>query len=225
MIKKLIVFCALSNNIFAQIPIDCFGASNVNAVKMNILYIGVENPIFATSCGIPFSNLILNCDNGRILNINGGQYNIIPDKVGDCSIYIKAEKLRETKYMFRVKEVPQPMIYALTNLNQEINFTRASINEIRSIDKIIPKLLSFDFYVTYKLVDSFNLSIYKNNGQLITFKIGGFKFPENVLEAIKSINPNELLLLDNINLKASTKVEGYHKEISINNIFIKTPEK
>jgi len=88
----------------------------VQADKMNILYLGIYNPLTIAAENTSSKSIIVTTDNGEI-NIDSfrskGGYNIIPAKVGIANIYVKKKIAKGLKTIghtiFRVKRMPLPL--------------------------------------------------------------------------------------------------------------------
>lgn len=80
--------------------------------KMNILYIGLENPIAASITGIPDSKVKLSLDQGNISKTGPGTYNVSVTQPGKAVMSFNAEnQLGEPvslKREFRVARIPDP---------------------------------------------------------------------------------------------------------------------
>ncbi len=80
----------------------------VEPVRMNVLYIGVDNPIKIAASGYNASDLTATIDNGTISG-KDGEFIIRPDKTGSAIVTVSnsGNKIQETT--FRVKSVPNPV--------------------------------------------------------------------------------------------------------------------
>ena len=83
--------------------------ASVAADKMNIFYIGIDNPITAAVAGIPSHQVTLKSNEATIKDLGNGHYNVTVDKPGDVIIQVnvKGETTQEMK--FRVKRLPDPI--------------------------------------------------------------------------------------------------------------------
>lgn len=81
---------------------------SVAADKMNVFYIGVENPVSVSAAGVPTNSLKVN-GSGINLKPNGkGKYIATASKPGNASVTVSGEGLKATKFPFRVKRIPDP---------------------------------------------------------------------------------------------------------------------
>jgi len=81
--------------------------SVVVPVKMNILYLGVENPVAVAVSGYRSEDLELGIDNGRIEG-QDGNYIVMPAKTGYANITIYHDGTEIGTKIFRVKPIPDP---------------------------------------------------------------------------------------------------------------------
>jgi gliding motility-associated protein GldM len=88
----------------------------ISPTKMNVLYVGIPNPVSISVPGIPSENIEVTMTNGRIEK-NGGDFLVYPSKTDNTgkatSISVVAKFGNERRPMgsmpFRVKEVPPPV--------------------------------------------------------------------------------------------------------------------
>jgi len=82
-------------------------SATVTADKMNVFYIGVDNPVSVTVAGSSSNSIKVN---GSGVSINGskGKYNVTASKPGPVKINVSAEGFPSTSYDFRVKRIPDP---------------------------------------------------------------------------------------------------------------------
>lgn len=86
----------------------------ISATKMNVLYVGVDNPVTATVSGVPNESVSVRMDNGTITKDGAGGYIVRPERAGEnATITVSASVNGVQKTMgtmvFRVKEVPDPV--------------------------------------------------------------------------------------------------------------------
>lgn len=81
----------------------------VSADKMNVFYIGVDNPVSVVAAGISSNDLKVS-PNGISLNKTGkGKYNATASRPGNATITVSGGGLAATKFEFRVKPIPDPI--------------------------------------------------------------------------------------------------------------------
>lgn len=83
----------------------------VSPTKMNVFYLGVDNPVEISVPGYPANAVRPRMTNGRI-RPSGGNYIVLPTRVGDASISVSVEVDGTSRSMgskpFRVRPVPDP---------------------------------------------------------------------------------------------------------------------
>ena len=86
----------------------------VSAEKMNVLYMGVANPVSVSVPGIPAENITVAISSGTLKKISGGKYEATGQSAGDNYISVRAAmengEVRDMgKIKFRVKGLPKPV--------------------------------------------------------------------------------------------------------------------
>ena len=84
---------------------------NVSAEKMNVFYIGVENPVGITAAGVPSAQLSVQASGGGIdlVKQGGGKYVANVKSPGEATIVLSGGGLPPTNFKFRVKRIPTPV--------------------------------------------------------------------------------------------------------------------
>lgn len=83
----------------------------VSADKMNVFYIGVDNPVSIAAAGVSTNQLRVSGSGGGIkMNRTGtGKYNVRVSQQGDATITVAGGGLASTQFDFRVKRIPDPV--------------------------------------------------------------------------------------------------------------------
>ena len=81
----------------------------VEPVKMNVLYLGVDNPVKIAASGYDARDLTTTIDNGIITGENG-EFIIQPKRLGTAIVTVSSKGREIQKTSFRVKPVPEPAI-------------------------------------------------------------------------------------------------------------------
>ena len=89
------------------------GAVTVAPTKMNVFYLGVDNPVDVSVAGIQPDKVTINITNGSYVKTGGGSYIIHPKRPGNSMVMVYANiegsrRLMDSKE-FRVKIVPDPV--------------------------------------------------------------------------------------------------------------------
>lgn len=81
----------------------------VSADKMNVFYIGVDNPVSVVAAGIASTALKVNASGVSLNRTGNGKYNATGTRPGNASITVSGGGLKSTKFDFRVKRIPDPI--------------------------------------------------------------------------------------------------------------------
>ncbi len=86
-------------------------SATVSADKMNVFYIGVENPISVSASGVSSNDLTVRASGCTIQPVNraSGKYMVTADRPGDAKIILSGGGLPSTTFDFRVKRIPDPV--------------------------------------------------------------------------------------------------------------------
>jgi GldM C-terminal domain len=167
---SLSLFLLFSLHIFAQ-------KSVVALEKMNVLYMGVTNPISIAVEGVEDSKLKVRIDNGSIVKNTYGNYNVFTARTGLAIVSIewaggKAEK------KFKVKPLPDPIAmvgnYGQDNFKAETDINLALIVGYKNLD--------FDCKSS---VAGFKLTRISKNGEIKEVIVQG-NFNRDCLELIQN---------------------------------------
>lgn len=98
---------------FSLLSILSSGQTNisVSAVKMNVLYIGIDNPLTVAVAGVPDNKVTVSVDGGGAIvsKTDAGLYNVkVTSQTDDCTVnvYVDGKLVGATK--FRVRTMPEP---------------------------------------------------------------------------------------------------------------------
>ncbi len=85
----------------------------ISPTKMNVFYIGVDNPVAITASGVPSEDLIVSIGPiGKIKRVGNGKYIVRVNKVGKTRVTVSAKIGDQTRKLgsmeFRCKTVPDP---------------------------------------------------------------------------------------------------------------------
>ena len=129
---------------------------SVSPTKMNVLYIGVPNPIDITASGVPAEKLNVSISGGAISKAGAGSYIAQVKAPGKAVISVTANVDGQTKNLgskeFRVKRVPDPV--AKVAGKREGTVTKA---ELAAQAGVKADLENFDFDMKFNVV-SFKVS-------------------------------------------------------------------
>jgi gliding motility-associated protein GldM len=172
----------------------------ISADKMNIFYIGLENPISVAVPGIASDKIRISITNGTISGSNGHyivNVNKADEAIIDVFIEIKpGENQKVGSYSFRLLMVPDPSV-TLGNYNPENKRIYISKKELIQNGELkiscnIPYELKFE-------VTSFSF-VYVKDGDVLPIKISGNRFNDEIVKAINNMKAGDRIFIEDINI-------------------------
>lgn len=182
--------------------------------KMNVAFIGLDNPLTIT---LPlsensFDSLKLSCSNGEFkyidsqINGNNKKYNYIGrfEKPGYYQIVVKNKRNVILTQDIRCKPIPDPIIklglkYQSGTISKKLFESQLGIGAVMD---------NFDFYYIYRIV-SYKCSIVENGVVLQEFENNMMKFSDKMLTEFKKLKPDNVVFFENI------KVLGQNGELKL----------
>jgi len=171
----------------------------VSPDKMNVLYMGVPNPLSVSAPGIPVEKLHVNISGGGgRLSGDKGHYEARVSSIGDAVVSISAElekgktvNLGSTK--FRVKRIPDPK----AQFGGKSSGSSPAVN-LRAQDRLFAKLENFEFDAKFT-IKSFKMIIQKPRQDGIVVP-GGANGELNAAQkaALATIIPGTTIFFDGI---------------------------
>mgnify|MGYP000439295140 FL=1 len=132
-------FCICLLNIFSQ-------EISVNPTKMNVVYIGVDNPITIMANGIDCEELTVKIKSGELVHVSDCDYIFKPGlKQGALFFYVFHKGNQIGKYEYRVKRIPDPVI----TLGGKLGPGHINKGTLAAQTGIIPILKNFDFQARF----------------------------------------------------------------------------
>ena len=113
----------------------------VAADKMNVLYIGVDNPVSVAAAGVSSNELRVSGSGGGIkMNGSGTKYNVTVSQPGDARISVSAPGMPNSSFTFRVKRIPDP----IAQLGRSKGGSMGN-GEFKAQEGLVALLEAFDF--------------------------------------------------------------------------------
>ena len=114
----------------------------ISAEKMNVFYMGVDNPVSISAAGVSSNSLRLNCTGCESLNkTNDNNYTVRISRPGEVSLTMTGDNGFTLTKKFRGKQIPDPI--AMIATGQRTGAVPASSMQANS--GVIAKLENFDF--------------------------------------------------------------------------------
>ena len=172
----------------------------VKPSKMNVLYIGVDNPISISTSGIPSDRIKLSMTSGSLKPGNrDGEYSAKVSKPGTVAITVSTSDKGSTgielwREEFRVKRVPPPIAKIANQSGGNIKS-----ETFKAQQGMIASLENFDFEFKYKII-SYEVS-YLASCQTMRAREPGPIFSDKVRGWVRGTKAGDFFYFDNIKAK------------------------
>lgn len=173
----------------------------VSPDKMNVLYIGVPNPVSVSAPGIPVDrlNVSINGGNGSITG-SAGHYTVTVNSVGNATVTVSGEVapgkpqsvLGST--LFRVKQIPDPVPQV-----DGVSGGNLNVESIKGTQYVIAKLENFDFEAKFKVIH-FTLLVLYQNGTYQKKEVNSNQLSAEMHNALNTIKPGSLITIRDIDV-------------------------
>lgn len=112
----------------------------VSADQMNVMYMGVENPISVVAAGIPSGQMKVVADGVTLASKGNGKFMAMPERPGKATVTVSGGGLKPTSFEYRVKRIPDPVMVMSKHKGGRI-----PVAEFKAQTGIYPMLEGFDF--------------------------------------------------------------------------------
>jgi beta-lactamase regulating signal transducer with metallopeptidase domain len=160
----------------AKKPVSSNIVTAVSLDRMNVFYLGVDNPVTVAASDISSKNVTVSIDNGKISGSNGS-YIVQPSKVGKAIINVYDGTKQIGSWAFRVKFLPDPVVKVDGKKSGTI-----SVSKLLTIEEVVADLENFDFDARFEVIE---FSVYA--------KINGF-FRDEVSKSAKITDAQRALM-------------------------------
>ncbi|SHL85058.1 gliding motility-associated protein GldM [Chitinophaga jiangningensis] len=176
-------------------------STSISADKMNVLYIGVQNPISISAAGVPAESVSASLSgSGSITKKSAGTYVVNVSSPGKAVINVVANIDGKTRSLgqkeFRVKRVPDPTLQVGTYKGGSVKAAEFRIQlGVRAV------LEDFEFEgVKYDVV-GFRVGIESRGKEYQEGDASSPYFPANLAASIRSLRPGDIVHIDNVKVK------------------------
>ncbi|MFI5170856.1 MAG: GldM family protein [Chitinophagales bacterium] len=169
------------------------GKAVVSPTSMNVLYIGIDNPIKISVPG--YASEKVTASGCGITRVKGEEYIARPTTAGEDKIVVsaKTEKGSESsEAKFRVRRIPDPYVYILNTKGGALK-----IAEFKAADAIIVKNPDFVFQVPYT-ISSFELAHAPKIGSVLSDVSNSNKFSSMMKDIQKKSKPGDKIVIEAI---------------------------
>lgn len=140
---------------FSQTYMVAAPAVAVQLVKMNVMYIGVDNPIMVSAAGVSPTDLQVNISGcGATKTGSGGKFVVRATSPGTCMVSVSAKgKAQGPAIPIRVKKIPDP-VSKVGGKTGNVDVKKVELGQIGGVGA---ELVGFDFDAKFAVI-SFELS-------------------------------------------------------------------
>ncbi|MBN1187513.1 MAG: hypothetical protein JXB49_34875 [Bacteroidales bacterium] len=181
----------------------------IEPVRMNVLYLGIDNPIKIAVSGYKASEIDVSIDNGRITGSNGS-YIINPAHQGTAIVKVSNKGKTIQSSEFRVKRIPDPHVVLELNeggVTRTVNDGQISKVDLMDASGLKVSLGGSDLDLVFEVV-SFVASTTMPDSTTIREEIShSDKFSETQIELFKSLIENQKLIFEEIMVKGPDGIE------------------
>ena len=170
--------------------------------KMNVFYIGVDNPIAVSAAGVSPTDLMVNATGGGVTKTGGagGKFVLKFTTSGECSISVSAKTKEGSKPQgpakkFRVKKIPDPV----AKVGGKTGNVEMKKSELATIAGVGAELAGFDFDAKF-IVTSFELSAVVK-GALKSEPCSGNNLSAAASAIVKSAGVGSKIFVENVKAK------------------------
>ena len=145
--------------------VDAQGSSQnavVAATNMNVLYLGIANPVEVAVPGVLSDKVTVTVSNGTIKKVSNG-WDVFPANTGEAVLTISVNGIKVDDKTFRVKTIPFPVaVFAGKNVGT------VSKTEVLKVEALEARLPDFAWDIKFK-INSFSLLMSDESGDRMEF--------------------------------------------------------
>ena len=163
--------------------------------KMNVFYIGVENPISVSAAGVSSNDVKVTASGVNVANKGGGHFMITASTPGESILTVSAPGVSQ-RFTYRVKRIPDPtpLLGAKHRSKQMAN------GEFRAQGGIAAVLESFDFDAKCDIA-GFEATYLPKRQDPISKQNSGARWNGDVQDMISKAKPGDAYFFDDIKCK------------------------
>lgn len=181
---------------------------NVAATKMNVFYIGVDNPVSVTAAGVSSNDLKVNSSGGGIKMKPAGKGKYIvtvtkpTTKDNPSKITVSGGGLQSTSFPFRVKRIPDPM----ARLSKKSGGSMGN-GEFKAQGGVGAFLDNFDFEATCK-IQGYTLTYVAKRQDPVDSVNGGPRYNEKSRRLVNQAKPGDIFYFDGVKARCPGDIAG-----------------
>ncbi len=171
-------------------------SSSVTADKMNVFYIGVDNPVTIAVAGVPNRDVRASMSNGNMNAAGEGKYSVRVSAPGESNVSVSAmvggKSVSFGSKMFRIKRIPTPNASA-----GGLQPGSVPSGSFKVQGGIVAILKDFDFDARFN-VEGFRFIYLPMKQDPRVDNASGPRFTPNMQNMINASKPGDTFVIDNI---------------------------
>ena len=176
--------------------------------KMNVLYIGVDNPLTIAIEGLNSDEFSLSSETLTIQQVDNGKYNVLATRPGDAQITVTTDDGETQIFNFRVKRIPDPV----AGLGNNLHGGTMHVGTFRAQAGVAVFIPGFAFDARCSVV-SYEVTRVPKREDKVTKINEGDTYNDDVMELIQLAKPGDIYYFDNIKIRcpgdaAARKIHG-----------------
>ena len=176
---------------------------SVQLDKMNVFYIGVDNPVSVSAAGVSSNELKVRSSGITMTKDGASHYNVTATKPGDASITLSGGGLPPTTFKYKVKRIPDPI--ALLGAQK---FPSSIPNgTFKAQGGVAAVLENFDFDAKCN-VGTYTVAYQKKRADVIEKTNNGARYNSDVRSLIQRASPGDVYYFLDIKAKCPGDIAG-----------------
>jgi len=168
----------------------------VSPTKMNVFYVGVDNPVSISIAGVPGDKISPSITNATIRKQREGEYIVNPKRPGNSLISVRAKIDGASKNMgtasFRVRALPDPVVKVAGKKGGKI-----TKNVLSAQVGVFADMENFEFDLKFNIIQ-FTVSTTDRGGYYIDAKTKGNSFTKAQFQLIKGQRPGSRINIEDV---------------------------
>lgn len=168
----------------------------VSPTKMNVFYVGVDNPVSISIAGVPGDKISPSITNAKIRKQRDGEYIVNPKRPGNSLISVRAEIDGASRSMgtasFRVRALPDPVVKVAGKKGGKI-----AKNVLVAQAGVFADMENFEFDLKFNIIE-FTISTTDRGGYYIDAKTKGNSFTKAQTDLIKGQRPGARVNVEDV---------------------------
>ncbi len=173
----------------------------VSPSKMNVFYMGVDNPVEISIPGLAADQINATVNNGTLRRVSGSNYVVVPARPGDANVSVTGNIDGTTRNFgsrqFRVRTVPDPVAKVAGRTGGNIGR-----NVLLAQTGVVAEMENFDFDLSFT-VQSFTIST-SQRGFVVDARSSSNRITDEQREIIRAASRGDRIYFDDIIARSPT---------------------